>query len=84
MLPTLLPGTYVIGLRWFLKPRAGRVVVFEHDGREVVKRIDNIQVDGLYVLGDHGIASTDSRHYGLVSVESVQSVVIWPRVSRRA
>lgn len=83
MLPTLLPGAYVVGLRWFMRVRVGRVVVLDKDGREIIKRVSEISPEGVYVLGDHPVASSDSRQFGALPIQSVQSIVVWPRVKRR-
>lgn len=81
MVPVLPPGTLVFGLRWFAQLRPGRVVIFEREDRETIKRLERVESDGLFVLGDHPETSTDSRHYGVIPRESVESVVIWPRTA---
>jgi hypothetical protein len=83
MVPVLPPGTLVFGFRWFHKLRPGKVIIFNRENRETVKRIDHIEEDGLlFVLGDHAETSTDSRHYGMIEPSAVASVVIWPRTDK--
>lgn len=82
MLPVLPPGTLVWGFCWFRHLRPNKVVIVEHNGREIVKRIDDIRPEGLFLIGDHPEASTDSRHYGVVALEMVKAIVVWPRVNR--
>lgn len=83
MVPVLPPGTLVFGLRWFWRLRPGKVIIFNRENRETVKRIDHIVEDGLlFVLGDHSEASTDSRHYGMIEPHLVESIVIWPRTEK--
>lgn len=82
MLPVLPPGTLVWGYKWFIKLRQHKVVIAERDGREIIKRIDQIKSDGLFLVGDHPEASTDSRHYGVVPRDSVRAIVVWPRTSK--
>lgn len=82
MVPTLPPGTVIWGLKWFNTLKIGNVIVFEHDGKEKVKRVKEIEDGRLYVLGDHPEASTDSRTFGLIEVDSVVAKVIWPRVGK--
>lgn len=83
MVPVLPPGTMVFGLRWYWRLRPGKVIIFNRDSRETVKRIDHIEEDGLlFVLGDHSETSTDSRHYGMIEPQAVESIVIWPRTDR--
>lgn len=82
MLPVLPPGTTVWGLCWFRKLKPEQVVIAEYNGREIVKRIDDIRPEGLFLVGDHAEASTDSRHYGAVPKLAVKAIVVWPRVHR--
>lgn len=78
MVPTLPPGTVVLGWRWFMRLKPGKIVVFTRHNRETIKRIDHITTVGLFVLGDHPETSTDSRQYGAITRDSVTSVVFWP------
>lgn len=84
MLPVLPPGTVVYGWRWFIRLRPGTVIIFTREERENIKRIDQVESGGLYVLGDHSDASTDSRHYGPIPHNTVMAVVAWPRVRKVA
>lgn len=82
MLPVLPPKTLILGRRWMLRPRPGKVAVVLHDNREIVKRIERVEAEGLYITGDHPEASTDSRQYGLVPVENLEAIVFWPRTKK--
>lgn len=82
MLPVLPPGTLVFGYRWFWHLRPEKVVIAERHNREIIKRIERIEEDGLFLTGDHPEASTDSRQYGTIPKEHVKAVIIWPRVRR--
>ena len=96
MAPTLLPGDWVI----VVTPptyRRGDVVVVEHPGRpgyEMVKRVvavpsdlvgeRQLAEDEYWVEGD-GPASTDSRHFGPVTLSAIKAraeLIYWP-VERR-
>lgn len=77
MIPFLPPGTWLVASRYF-KAKPGSVVVLNHDGRERVSRIEQIDNDKVYVLGDHSPASQDSRHFGWIPLESIRARVIWP------
>jgi signal peptidase I len=78
MMPVLPPGTYVWGKRRYKKLQVGDTVIFEHQGKEKIKRISQIKDNELYVLGDHPEASTDSRQFGWIDEKFVIAKVIWP------
>ena len=62
----------------------GNVIIFEHEGKEKIKRILEITEGGeLYVEGEHAEASKDSRHFGAIHKSSVIGKVIWPSVKPR-
>lgn len=79
MVPVLPPGTTVIGLAFFRSILPGDVVVVGHEGREKIKRVDEIKDDRIYLLGDHPETSTDSRHFGWVPIEMVIARIVWPK-----
>lgn len=79
MMPTFPPGTNVWGFKWYNRLKVGDVVVFEHRGKEKIKRIVDIREDKLDLRGDNKSASTDSRDFGLVETDQVLAKVIWPR-----
>lgn len=80
MLPLLLPGDRVLVLRGG-RTRPGDLVALadpRQPSRVVVKRLAGIDVrGGCTVLGDNMDASTDSRHYGPVSLASLQGPVFY-------
>jgi len=75
-MPFLNPGQIVIGVGWFrqLKPRD--VIIFEHDGREKIKRVVTVDATSVEVTGDNPSESTDSRHFGRIELTSVRAKVI--------
>jgi hypothetical protein len=69
MFPTLRHGQLVIG--WHRRPRAGDVVLARQSGREVVKRVEAIKDQAVYLVGDNRTESHDSRHYGHVRFQDI-------------
>jgi nickel-type superoxide dismutase maturation protease len=80
MTPTLPPNTLVIAWRWRFAVRPGVVVVFVRDNRETIKRIERVGPEGVFVVGDHVDASTDSRHFGAIQPGVIKGRLIWPKV----
>jgi nickel-type superoxide dismutase maturation protease len=79
MVPALPPDTLVVAWCWKLRIRPGSIVIFVREGRETIKRVERVGPEGVFVVGDHAEASTDSRHFGPISVQTVVGLVIWPR-----
>ncbi len=79
MAPTLRAGQLVVG-RQTRELRPGDVVIVSHNGLEKIKRIERQQGDLIYLLGDNGAASTDSRDFGWVQAKTIIAKVIWPKL----
>ena len=79
MQPKFRPDALVWASRFFRRLQAGDVVILEHDGLEKIKRVEAVQDGELFVLGDNTTASTDSRSFGWLPLETVKAKVIWPR-----
>lgn len=82
MMPVLPPGTYVIGWRWYRSIKPGNIIVFTHEGKEKIKRVSEVKDSQVHVLGDHHVASTDSRHFGWLDMQHVTAKIIWPRAPK--
>ncbi len=82
MMPVLPPGTLV--WVWVLSKnfRKGQTVVFRHQGKEKIKRLDDVRPDSVFVVGDHQLASTDSHQFGWIAKDQVIGVVIWPHAPK--
>lgn len=90
MEPTLPKGSIIMGSRIFDDLKVGDVIVFQHDGKLMVKRIAAVFGDevihkglmiqvprgSLYVLGDNKEDSLDSRCWGNPFVEEHDVIAV--------
>ena len=83
MLPAFRPGTVVAAWTRPAHIMPGDIVIFRHDGKEKIKRIQAIKGDRMYVVGDHPAFSSDSREFGWINRSAVVAKVWWPRTSVR-
>lgn len=93
MEPTLKEKNYILGFRIYGDLEVGDIIIFEHDGTTMVKRIaavggETIEADGkiytvpegkLFVLGDNRQNSFDSRYWEepFVDESDIIAKVIW-------
>jgi type IV secretory pathway protease TraF len=82
MSPKLNPGQLLLATPLFRRLRPGQVVIINHSGRQKVKRIERIEQDKVFVIGDNLEASTDSRHFGWLKKQQVVARVIWPKLAK--
>lgn len=80
MLPKFEDGKIVIASGWFRALNPHDVIIIKHDGREKIKRVQHVDTDKLYVVGDNPAESSDSRQFGWVDSNCVLGKVLWPRV----
>ena len=94
MEPTLKKESYILGSRLYGDLKTGDIVVFEHEGTVMVKRIaacpgEEITVDGIlyyvpdgayFMLGDNKNNSYDSRYWECpyISEEKIIAKMIIP------
>ncbi len=74
MLPVLKPGQNILVWHWFLMPKAGDLVVFQKEGRSIVKRVKEIEDKKLWVAGDN---AGDSKDFGWLNRSEVLGKVVW-------
>jgi phage repressor protein C with HTH and peptisase S24 domain len=80
MSPALASGQIIIASSLFINPRPGQVLIFYHDGKEKIKRVESVMDNRIFFIGDNPDCSTDSRYFGWVDNEHVLAKVIWPKV----
>lgn len=82
MSPMLQPGQLILATPWFKRLRPGQVVVLRKNNRELIKRIERIEADKVFVIGDNLVDSTDSRQFGWLDISTVVARVIRPKLSK--
>ena len=78
MLPAFRNGEKVLVNRLsylFRKPKAGDVVVIRHQ-KDIIKRIAKVEKGKVFVVGDNGNKSTDSRNFGWIKMEKIVGKVV--------
>lgn len=74
MEPTLLPHESILvsSLPYlFANPKIGDIVVFEHSGKQFLKRITKIENKKYFVEGDNKQDSLDSQQLGWISRDTI-------------
>lgn len=80
MSPTLKEGQDVVSFNWSYlgnKPKVGDIVVIKVNGKEMVKRIQNVHDREVFVAGDNMIESTDSRQFGPIDIDQIVGKVVY-------
>lgn len=79
MEPELVQDGLVMASGIFGRLKPGNIVIVRHAGLEKIKRIQTLDTEGLFLVGDNLNGSTDSRHFGKLGYDAVVAKVIWPR-----
>lgn len=82
MAPKLRPGQWILATELYRKLRPGHVVIVERDNKELIKRIERIEDDKVFVIGDNLEGSLDSRQFGWLSKEQVVARVLRPNLAK--
>ncbi len=78
MFPTLKDGDEVLS-EPPLKLEIGDIVIAKHPYKQsviIVKRISEINENGVFLLGDNPSESSDSRSFGFVPIANVEGKVV--------
>lgn len=79
MEPTLKNGQIVWVNQWYYpinKIMVGDTVIFEQNGKELIKRVAKIKGDQVFVTGDNKNDSQDSRNFGLIEKKKISGKVL--------
>jgi nickel-type superoxide dismutase maturation protease len=82
MAPMLKPGQLILATPLRRRLRPGQVVVLRKNNRELIKRIERVEFDKVFVIGDNPDASTDSRQFGWLDSSTVVARVIRPKLAK--
>ena len=80
MEPSLKEGQIVWVNNWsylLSNPKVGDIVVFRFHNKELVKRITQIKIDSVEVVGDNKADSLDSKDLGSIFLKDIIGKV-WP------
>jgi len=80
MQPNLLPGRLVVVTRAYRPLKVGQIVMLNHRGLDKIKRIQAVEDQKVFLVGDNPDQSIDSRHFGWIDRDKVVGRLIWPRV----
>jgi type IV secretory pathway protease TraF len=76
MEPNIKAGQKLISWNWGGKVSKGDLVAIQFGGRKLVKRVEKINRDQFYVLGDNKKMSTDSRKFGWIGKSQVIGKIV--------
>ena len=82
MAPKLHPGQLILATAFFKKLRPGQVVIVERENKQLIKRIERIKEDKVFVVGDNLNASIDSRQFGWLDQSCVIAKVLRPNLAK--
>lgn len=82
MAPKLRPGQWILATPLFRKLHPGQVVIVEQNHKELIKRIERIEDDKVFVIGDNLPRSIDSRQFGWLDREAVIAKVFRPNLAK--
>jgi hypothetical protein len=82
MAPKLRPGQWILATPLFKRLRPGQVVIVEQNNKELIKRIERIEDNKVFVIGDNLQRSIDSRQFGWLDRSAVIAKVFRPNLAK--
>ncbi len=78
MEPAIKERNYLFVSRFYRRLKEGDIVVLEHPRKDVkiVKRVKRVVADSVFVVGDNGARSEDSRSFGPIRRSSIVGKVL--------
>ena len=77
MEPSLYAGSLLLISRKY-KLKFNDVVVLKVNNIEILKRINKIKNNNIFIIGDNPQYSTDSNDFGWIDNKCIQGKIIWP------
>ena len=82
MAPKLRPGQMIYATTVFRKVHPGQVVIVERNHKELIKRIERIEDNKIFVIGDNLDRSVDSRQFGWLDESAIVARVFRPNLAK--
>ena len=82
MAPKLRPGQLIMATTIVKHLHPGQVVIFRRNDKEMIKRIEEVEGDRVYVIGDNLAMSTDSRQFGWLRKDDIVARVFKPNLAK--
>ncbi len=82
MAPKIRPGQWIVATTLVRNLHPGQVVIIRRGHSELIKRIERIKADQLFVIGDNLDIGNDSRQFGWLDRQTVVARVFHPNIAK--